>query len=180
MSSARNETNSLGSRPNFSAMQSQALFRPAGQGGVINPFMTIGFCSVSDELNHLQTNSSKYEFDIPRFAPQYTVLNELVELRNSSELAYALPPNTTLVEVLGPCRPGSEYGNQCYATLNPRPAWWTEGNFPTSSSHKLVNQTNQTLFLLPIDPEIKFELRVGALGIHQICPIGGIRTYPFH
>lgn len=105
-----------------------------------------------------------------------------VLLMTSTEIIYSVPPNTTLVEVLGPS------GNQrfwegdsiCYAFLNPRPKWWQSPNYPTSISRKGINATDQSMFILPIDPETEYELRVGSYGEGTTCPVSGIRTYPFH
>lgn len=112
----------------------------------------------------------------------YDVADDRLLLKNNSELVYTVPPNTTLVEVLGPV--GSydnytEYG-YCYAHLVPRPSWWLSGNIPTSDSDCPVNATDQTMFLLPIDPANTYQLHVGALGTDETCPVSAIRTYSFY
>lgn len=121
----------------------------------------------------------------PNFEPSRIVWNAIdggLLLYRTTELVYGLPSNTTLVEVIGPVGNGTLWkGNsECYAVLNPRPSWWQYANIPRSSSFKIVNATDQTVFLLPIDPSIKYELRVGALGNATTCPLSAIRTYPFH
>lgn len=176
-------------RPNFTAMLSQAETVQAVvpqnlagyQTNMISPFMSLSTCSVLEELGKMGLTRLN-QLDSPITGPAYNVLDGHVALRNTSEIAYTLPANTTLVEVLGPAGTHPEWmgTSECYAFLNPRPSWWKESNFPLSTSQRQVNATDQTMFLLPIDPEIQYEVRVGALGNTTTCPVGAIRTYPFH
>lgn len=130
-----------------------------------------------------QPLSPNITFERPAFGPKYEVVdgNHLL-LWNSTELVYKLPQNTTLVEVLGPVGEHPRWvGNaNCYATLDPRPPWWNGTNFPLSTSKKAVNMTDQTMFVLPLPPNIQYTLRVGALGQENTCPVSSLRTYPFH
>lgn len=99
-----------------------------------------------------------------------------------SEVIYKVPQNTTLVEVTGPVGTDGnwEARSVCYASLDPRPSWWLPNNFPFSNSRKAVNATNQTMFLLPLDPEVSYELHIGSPGSNNSCPVSAIRSYPFH
>lgn len=167
-------------RPDFSAMQSQAKIFSVTQDGGVSPYVGITSCSVIKELNETGYWPPRVFESLAN--AQYDVIDDYLLLRNSSELVYQVAPNTTLIEVLGPvgAHPNWLGDSECYAHLNPRPSWWLRSNFPLSSSAKPVNATNQTVFLLPVDPEIAFELRVGGLGRETACPISAIRTYPFH
>lgn len=112
----------------------------------------------------------------------WDIVDASVMLKNMTELSYQLPSNTTLVEVLGPVGDGnmSSAGSRCYATLDPRPEWWRNATFPLSASEKMVNGTNRTMFLMPVDPAIRATVRVGGLGMDSTCFISGIKAYPFH
>lgn len=135
--------------------------------------------SIAKELQQ-KYNGSEYR-RLPK--PMYHVHGDHLLLPGNAEVAYNVPPNTTLIEVLGPVgnRTSIWWGDsECYAYLNPRPSWWLSSNVPTSRSVKPLNATEQTMFLFPIDPAIAFELRVGALGNTTTCPVSAFRTYPFH
>lgn len=143
------------------------------------------YAQVSPDVNELQ--SVQYQAYFPgslTFAntgagTTYAVSENYALLSNSTEISYTVPPNTTLIEVVGPT--GGENGwLGCYADFHPRPSWWIEGDVPVAQTYKPQNSTDQTLFFLPIDPTIQFTLRVGALGQGQPCGISGFRTYPFH
>lgn len=123
-----------------------------------------------------------------RSAPQrrrlgaWDIIDASVMLQNMTELSYQLPSNTTLVEVLGPVGYSNmtSAGSMCYASLDPRPEWWRNGTFPLSASEKMVNGTNRTMFLMPVDPATRATVRVGGLGMDSTCFISGIKAYPFH
>lgn len=109
----------------------------------------------------------------------YSVINNYALLQNSTEMAYRIPRNTSLVEVVGPT--GAESGwLACYAMLEPKPSWWIEGNIPVAQTNKPRNSADRSLFLLPIDPTVHHTIRVGSLGQGRQCAISGFRTYPFH
>lgn len=119
---------------------------------------------------------------IPSPSPEYSVLDGYLLLANSTEMVYKVPPNTTLIEVLGPVgeRP-TWYGDGfCYAKLEPKPTWWIDGNIPLSKARKTMDKDELGMFYFPIDPEVEFTLHVGALGQESNCPVNGVRTYPFH
>lgn len=149
----------------------------------MSPFMAVSYGQMTEELRYM--NEQRQEpvptFGIPTTGPEYFVTEGHVVLANHTELVYQVPKNTTLVEVLGPSGTNARWlGNSmCYAYLNPRPSWWKYGNPPVSVSRKALDATNQTMFLLPIDPEVGYEVRIGGLGSTN-CPLSGIRTYPFH
>lgn len=103
-------------------------------------------------------------------------------LLNFTEMAYKVPPNTTLIRVYGPVGvDNTTYdGGLCYAAVEPRPAWWSNDSFPLAAGYKLTNSTNRTMFLLPVDPAVESMVKIGALGWDASCRISGISSYPFH
>lgn len=166
-------------------MRSQAHLQSIIENGTLTPLIDVR--SMTEEtatelsLMYNITGEDTLPFDL-MFYRAYDVADDRLLLRNNSELVYTVPQNTTLVEVLGPVGNAdnySEYG-LCYAHLNPRPSWWLSPSYPTSDSDCPVNVTDQTMFLLPVDPEIVYQLRVGALGNDTTCPVSAIRTYPFY
>lgn len=184
MARVRSAGHDLTIRANFSAMQSQAKTVSAVGGEDISPFMSASVCSVAKDLEYMYQLRDRPVpvFERPAFGPKYRVNEGHLLLLNSTELVYAVPPNTTMVEVLGPSGSNAAWlgDSQCYAFLNPRPSWWRTPNFPVSTSRKAINSTEQSMFILPIDPEIQYEVRVGGLGRETSCPVSAIRTYPFH
>lgn len=166
-------------------MLSQAKTVPASVNNQISYLMDTSFCTVRQELEDMYTERVGDD-PAPHFVASDRLLADAFDwgvlLWSNTELVYPVPQNTTLVEVIGPAGNYSLWRgmSECYAFLNPRPSWWQYGNFPRSSSYKIVNATDQTVFLLPIDPSIKFELRIGPLGNATNCPLSAIRTYPFH
>lgn len=170
-------------RENFGAMQSQAKTIMAAQGNDVSPFLHLESCSVSDELSDMLSAKGLPSRNFSRGqSGTYEVIDGALQLEFGTEFVYQLPHNTTLVEVLGPVGQNFFWGNytECYALLNPRPSWWIHSNFPVSKARGIVNATDQTMFLLPIDPEVPFELRIGHLGDDRTCQVSAIRTYPFH
>lgn len=112
----------------------------------------------------------------------YEFIDDAIILQNLTELSFKVPENTTLIRVLGPVGiyDKAYRGSQCYAAVDPPPAWWRNDSFPLSASWKMVNETNRTMFLLPVDPEVRSTLKVGTLGLDSTCFISGISSYPFH
>lgn len=158
-------------------MRSRAKTIPTVLDGKINPSITWRKSSVVEEMYHSvedQQNLEKYNASI-------NVVDGHLVLSPNTELGYTIPPNTTLVEVLGPVGNNSAWlgDSVCYASFDPRPNWWNQSNFPTSTSFKPMNATDQTMFLLPLDPEVAFNLKIGSFGNTTTCPISAIRSYPF-
>lgn len=110
------------------------------------------------------------------------VVDDAIQLGSSTELFYQLPANTTLVRVFGPVglQDATTDGSVCFAALDPLPSWWNNKTYPKSSSHKMLNGTNQTMFLLPVDPTVETKVIVGPDNENAQCWISGISTYPFH
>lgn len=103
-------------------------------------------------------------------------------LYNMTELVYKVPQNTSLVEVLGPVG-GYPYWwgrSECYATFQPRPSWLKDDVLPTSVSAKVTNVSEvQTMFLLPLAPDVEYTLYLGGVSHQTSCPISAIRSYPY-
>lgn len=180
-------THSVNVRPSFTALLSQAqTLRVVHGTNEISPYMRTSLCSEADELGMQYELLSKQHvgsaFTAGPGFPNFHFNNGHLVLENSTELIYTVPSNTTLIEVLGPVGDYSDWSglSRCYAVLNPRPRWWQKPNFPLSVSQKFVNASDQTMFLLPIDPAIEYEVRVGSYGNETSCPVSAIRTYPFH
>lgn len=131
---------------------------------------------IDDQPEWARLNESQSAMSSP------AVVNASIVLQNMTELSYPVPANTTLLRVLGPTLEVDDwnYSANCYAALDPPPSWWKPGNFPLSSSYKLQYAANRTMFLLPLDPTIKFTLRLGPQNPDSQCLVGGFRTYPFH
>lgn len=103
----------------------------------------------------------------------------VLELRNMTELNYTAPESTTLIEVLGPVqRAPDDSANsfKCYAILIPRPSWWSNAGVPLAHLDKPKNITQQTLFLLPVDPDQKYTLIVGP-SENATCLVNHVRSY---
>lgn len=165
-------------------MKSQAKTVPVLSGNNSSPFMDVTGHTRETRLE-MEDFFRRNGEGINEFGavPTYYEVNGTMVLSKNAELVYSLPFNTTLVEVLGPTGTNAEWSEDCvcFAYLNPRPSWWLPSNFPISSAlRKGINATDQTLFLLPIDPSIAFELHVGGLRMNSTCPVSAIRTYPFH
>lgn len=174
---------SLTGSTNLSQLREHATTVRAVNGSGLGGGMRAEPCSALDELSRLSDllrPAWPYAFEKTPSAI-YDVVDGHVLLSNTSELVYALPANTTLVEVLGPVGSHGRWrGNaECYATLTPRPPWWRDTNFPRSSSVKGRNATDQTMFLLPTPPDVQYTLHVGAFGQHESCAVAAVRTYPF-
>lgn len=110
------------------------------------------------------------------------VIDDSLVLFNSTELSYRVPANTTLIQVLGPVGTYNKTSepNRCYAAVDPHAPWWGNKSFPRSWSYKLRNDTNRTMFLLPVDPAVDTTVKIGALGDRASCRVSGFKSYPFH
>lgn len=159
-------------------MRSEAKIVPTIQNGTLSPSMKWGTVSVGEEM--FQSTADRQSLIQKKAAIR--VVDEHLVLSPNTEVSYPVPHNTTLVEVIGPVGNNTAWlgGSECYAAFDPHPSWWQKSKFPVSTSLKLINATEQTVFLLPIDPEIVFNLKIGAFGNSSTCPISAIRTYPFH
>lgn len=159
---------------------------PAAIGQKLNSIMSLERVT---ELNELKAmNQSRGEtpppiaFDDPPALQQAKFYDDAIVLRNLTELHYEVPANTTLIRVYGPVGSNdlSWYGSQCYAALDPRQSWWRTNNLPLSAPLKAVNATNQTMFLLPVDPAVRTTLKIGTYGLQSSCFVSGVSSYPFH
>lgn len=125
---------------------------------------------------HLPHSPHTKRLDIP-----HEIVDNALMLKNGTELSYKVPISTTLIRVYGPVGMNeTAYGSQCYADLDPVPSWWVNGSFPLSASQKAMREDNHTLFLLPVDPDVRTTVRVGPLGLDATCYVSGFSSYPFH
>lgn len=175
------------SSPNLEALQSQAELSPTVRAGELNVAMTVS--RGNSHENELRAGGI-IDWPLPgsnatlsKRAPfNYDVVDDSVVLKNSTELTYKIPANTTLIQVLGPVGKYNQSfdGSRCFAALDPHPPWWRNFSFPLSASYKLLNQTNRTMFLLPVDPAVDTTVIVGPVGNVSSCWVSGISSYPFH
>lgn len=151
--------------------------------------MTVGQSTKVEELRLMAQQrgvSSQPEWaglnEFKASEPSQTISNDSVLLQNMAELSYPVPTNTTLLRVLGPTSHDDDWNRtaNCYAALDPAPSWWKAGNFPLSTSYKPHYLANRTVFLLPLDPTVKFTLRVGPPNPAAKCFVSGFQSYPFH
>lgn len=173
------------SSPNFSALVSQAHYEPTAPAGGLNPLMSTSMFGGSSDIGPWLnlTNYTMSHWGMVDERGNYVFTDDHVVLYNGTGLKYPIPKNTTLVEVLGPSGHNPKWVGKslCFASLDPQPEWWQSPNVPNSISGKPTNAVDQPMFLLPIDPEIKYELWVsGPEDNDNSCPITGVRTYPFH
>lgn len=180
--------------PSVELLKQQTAFVPVVQSGHLNAIMSVAIFLQNRNIKELigmyqqrrDLGAPRWPTEAPSQTPpnldKWEVIHDTLVLRNMSELSYTLPTNTTLVEVLGPVgRSNLTFdGSQCYATLDPRPSWWSNGSFPFAVGEKAVNGTNRTMFLLPVDPAIKSTLQIGGVGMDTTCLVSGMKTYPFH
>lgn len=140
--------------------------------------MAVGLTQTGRRRDLRERRHTKHDkrLDIP-----HEIVDGALLLKNGTELSYKVPASTTLIRVLGPVGMNqTAYGSQCYADLDPAPAWWVNGSFPLSASQKVMREDNRTLFLLPVDPEVRTTVRVGPLGLDAYCYVSGFSSYPFH
>lgn len=117
------------------------------------------------------------------------VHGDTVFLRVQTELIYEVPEHTTLVEVLGPVGRENDMDDgidgdpglfECYAYLDLQPFWWSPKRLPTSLSLKPQNDIQRTLFLLPVDPDVRYKLHIGPTTDGMRCPVSHIRSYSYY
>lgn len=110
--------------------------------------------------------------------PQYhDIVNNSVALSFYTELVFNVPSETSLINITGPIFNGSDAG--CYAILHPEPWWWSSEMVPRAYPGKPEYRAGQTLFMLPTDPSVTYQLVIGARGNDTICAIEGITTYAY-
>lgn len=98
-------------------------------------------------------------------------MNGSVLLKNTTELTYSVPANTSLLNITGPVY--NEGAAWCYFLLNPEPFWWSN-IIPTANPARQAYRANQSLMLLPLDPTVEYELIVGAGG--SSCAVSGVTS----
>lgn len=164
-------------RPTLDLLREQALFTSAVQDSALSPAFSVQRSStIHQELAFWQ----EPKVNLTAGDPEYTLERGYLTLVNQTEMVYDVPQNTTLVEVLGEVGPDGGSSSECHAVLVPKPSWWIDGNAPRCGPGKEFNRTRQTMFLLPVDPAVKYTLHVGSLRGLGVCPINGVRNYHFH
>lgn len=105
----------------------------------------------------------------------HDITNNSVVLQNYTELTYKVPSNTSLLNITGPVY---DQDLSCYAYLVPEPWWWNDHVMPAANPYKPGYRPDQTLLLMPLDPEQEYELVVGGGG--KPCAVSGVTTYSYN
>lgn len=93
-----------------------------------------------------------------------------------TEVKYKVPANTTLVHLLHDVGPN----RSCYVVARPPPSWWDFGlEYPRGEGAKPFAASNQTMQLLPLDPEVEYELAIGSATKDLTCDFSGVLSYSF-
>lgn len=159
-------------RPSLDKLESQSTHANAVRNGELDSRFTIE--------NATWLGTSGENTAIPKRQADYEVRDNHVVLSDMMAVSYALPPNTTLVRVLGPTVVESEPFDQCTAILDPSPDWWQPSNQTYSYGYKAIREANRTLFLIPIDPAVQTTIKISPWITTTECYVGGIQSYPFH
>lgn len=151
------------------------------QDGAVNSELHLNVPS-EQELYYLSNHTGNQEetagaFDNAIDSPQSLVIDSHIVLYNNTNIVYKLPRNTSLIEVLGPVGQHSAWlgDSRCYAQTEP-PGKAVQ----LSTSKKVANDTDQIMFLLPVEPWLEHTLHVGGLGHWTSCPVSAIRAYPYN
>lgn len=120
--------------------------------------------------------------------PRYIFKDEeTLELRNLTELHYTPPDNTSLVQVLGLTveegylrTMSGRTSHRCAAILDPRPLWWNEtAGPPLAWQDGPLNISHKDLFILPLDPAVRYTLKVLPRYNSSYCRINAIKAYSY-
>lgn len=171
-------------RPSFSDMESHTD-RAVTNGQLQRPFSTRKFASQSylnktEHPNEPEVPASQI-LEAPLSLPPG--LGTALRVDGFTEVVYEVPDNTTLLNITGPVGSGSF---SCYAVLEPRPSWW--GELPKLWA-EYRQPTNQTLFVFPLDPTIKYQLAMGSVESqnstsvesekYSTCKLGAVTSYSY-
>lgn len=132
---------------------------------------------------YLSKSRADREADKPDGLSWRKTQTNAIVIEGYTELAYDVPDNTTLLNITGPIM--SYYS--CYAAIKPRPAWWN--GLPSFRTGAGLALGDQTFFVLPLDPTVKYQLAMGsvdsmsndspALNTYANCAVAGITSYSF-
>lgn len=187
--------------PSLQLWEQQATYLPAAVDGSIGPGMESAL--MSNESRKIITDAGeRWKYGLVRPIAPPTSGADLL-LLSLVELTYKVPSGTSLVRVLGPIgvnpawakdideRNGvlvSESGTdsnsrlklQCTFLLEPQPPWIdANATLPISYQDRIRNSTNETLFLIPLDPTVDYKLKVLPPNNRTVCVMSGVQTYPF-
>lgn len=178
-------------RPSLEEMESQATFIGFVDDGQLKPGITVANTTMWERLKQKfvegwgEEPPDNWPFvdDLNSLNQTHEIVEGVVVLQNFTEISYTLPPNTTLVQVLGPVKLDDSWTDTavCWAALDPQPDWWHPANIPVSRSRKEQNSENRTMFIIPVDPTVNTTLKVGSgIRANEACRVSGIKAYPFH
>lgn len=162
------------SSPTFEAMKSDH-HRAIGQDSKLNEGFSIHPRRSRKYLENASSNPPEY-WD-PLVNTSYSIGNNGVVLDKSTEISYVIPDNSTLVNVTA----AVGLGRTCYVTLEPMPDWWNLRSVPMVNQNKPNGLPNeeQTMFVLPLDPTVRYNLTVGPMANDTKCHVGGVTSYSF-
>lgn len=163
-------------RPTEEALRSQARTLSTVKEGKadLNSYELRDFASQDYLLSISDMQIDKFSAIPPQ---HHDIVNDSLALSFYTELVYNVPSHTSLINVTGPVFNGSDAG--CYAVLHPEPWWWNSEMVPRANPAKPECRADQTLFMLPTDPSVTYQLVIGARGNDTICSVSGITTYAY-
>lgn len=118
--------------------------------------------------------------DLPQEAKYSLSDGQTVVLEQMSEIQYAVEKNMSLIHVRGPVRMERENLSVCAAVLEPRPSWWDETAGPTVAWEAgPLNISFKALFILPIDPTVRYTLKIMPRYPDTVCSVSELTTFPY-
>lgn len=164
--------------PSIEAWRRSATEVPLIQDNAQHPLLSFATFSSSEVIKDTSASQRK---------PLYDYVNEeRVVLRNLTELHFTPPDNTSFVEVQGPIRNDEYYWGvrdrnmSCAAILDPLPPWWnTTAGPPLAWQFGPVNISHRPMFLLPLDPTVRYTIKVLPRYNTSICSVNKFTAYPY-
>lgn len=174
--------------PSLDLWESQATYFPA----LVDSKNAPGMRTARFESGNLLYNSghpsepgrAPGDTEAPLYWGDSMVLQSLLELR------FDLPEDTALVSVQGPIGSDPEWYKGAYerATplctylLDPQPSWINSSTpvkdrYPLAWQEASKNEPNQTLFLVPLDPSVKYQMKVLPRYNYSVCVVSGFNVY---
>lgn len=178
-------------RPSFRELETQTTWVNVVRDSTIDSRITVNNVTREQELEQMVLDKGQQDQGVvgwtasqdTQFLDQAVrFVNDSIVLHNLTELTFSVPANTTLLKVLDPVSSDEAWtkASECFAALDPNSSWWRPSNFPLSHGFKDMDLRNRTMFILPIDPTVKYTLKVGSARPMTHCQVNAIQSYPFH
>lgn len=147
--------------------------------------------TAGDIINDGGELGTQYRVDVasPPKSGDSMILQAMVELN------YEVPSGTALLSVHGPAGSNPAWSQRprgaaveleplCTFLLDPQPSWFNnsavlDDRLPLAWQDASRNETNTTLFLIPLDPTVDHSLKILSRDNVSVCVVSGIKTYPF-